>query len=394
MIMILNMNSASFTGSPKLRRNLLLIASVGALISVLGAFLAPERMWPNILLAAYYLLSLGLAGVVFIALQYVSNAGWAVGIRRVPEAMISVLPAAAVLMLIVLIGIPILYPWSHADAASDHLLHAKQGWLNVPFFIARTIAYLAVWTALGFALARISRKQDVDGNLAHTQRNKKLSAAFLVIFALTFTVASMDWIMSLEPKWYSTIFGIYNFTGMLLNGLAAIAILVIILRRMGPLKKVVSESHLHDLGKLIFAFSTFWMYIWFSQYLLIWYANIPEEVIYFVRREAGGWKIFTGLNVVFNWIIPFVVLISQWSKRNEGLLLKVCAIIMIGRWVDLYWMILPPFLKSGPEVSIWEVGPMAGSVALFFFVSLRSFAKASPVPVKDPMLAESVQLHS
>jgi hypothetical protein len=127
--------------------------------------------------------------------------------------------------------------------------------------------------------------------------------------------------------------------------------------------------------------------------MLLWYANIPEEVIYFVRREQGGWQVFTWLNVVFNWVIPFVVLISQWSKRNEGLLLKVCIIIMIGHWIDLYWMILPPFIKSGPEVSIWEIGPIAGSVALFFFATLRSFAKASAIPVKDPMLVESVQFH-
>lgn len=393
MIMNLNRYNGQFTGSPKLHRNLFLIACGGALVTILGVFLAPERTWPNFLLASYYLLSLGLAGVVFVALQYVSNAGWAVGIRRVPEAIIQVLPLGVVLMMVTMIGIPTLYEWSHAESAGDHLLRAKTDWLNIPFFIGRTVAYVALWITLATALVRNSRKQDADGDVVRTQKNKKLSAVFLVIFGYSFTLASMDWIMSLEPKWYSTIFGIYNFTGMLLNGLAAITILVIVLRRLGPLQKVVNESHLHDLGKLIFAFSTFWMYIWFSQYVLIWYANIPEEVIYYVRREQGGWQLFTWLNVVFNWVIPFVVLISQWSKRNEGLLLKVCIIIMIGHWIDLYWMILPPFIKSGPEVSIWEVGPIAGSVALFFFATLRSFAKATPIPVKDPMLIESLHLH-
>jgi hypothetical protein len=393
MIMILDKHIGQFAGSPRLRLNLLLIAAGGALVAALGVFLAPERTWPNLLLASYYLLSLGLAGVVFIALQYVSNAGWAVGIRRVPEAVVQVLPIGGVLMLITLIGIPTLYDWSHSDIAGDHILRAKADWLNIPFFAVRTAAYVTLWIALGFALVRNSRKQDTDGDLGHTHKNKKLSAAFLVIFGFTFTVASMDWIMSLEPKWYSTIFGIYNFSGMLLNGLAAITILVIVLRRLGPLRTVVNESHLHDLGKLIFAFSIFWMYIWFSQYMLLWYANIPEEVIYFVHREQGGWQVFTWLDVVFNWVIPFVVLLSQWSKRNEGLLLKVCVIIMIGHWIDLYWMILPPFIKSGPEVSIWEIGPIAGSVALFFLATLRSFASASPIPVKDPMLVESVQFH-
>ncbi|HEX9656885.1 MAG TPA: hypothetical protein VGB89_08245, partial [Bacteroidota bacterium] len=192
----------------------------------------------------------------------------------------------------------------------------------------------------------------------------------------------------------STIFGMYNLSGMLLNGLAAITVVVVILRRTGPLRKVVTDSHLHDLGKLIFAFSTFWMYIWFSQYILIWYANIPEEVVYFVNREEGSWTIFTGLNVVFNWLIPFVVLLSQWSKKNEGLLLKVCVIIMIGHWIDLYWMILPPFLKTGPEVSLWEIGPFAGMIALFFLVTFKAFARGNPVPLRDPLLEESLHHHS
>ncbi|MEO8168581.1 MAG: hypothetical protein ABI623_10050, partial [bacterium] len=269
----------------------------------------------------------------------------------------------------------------------------QAGWLNVPFFIVRAIAYLAIWMVFAFAMVKASRRQDLNGDLRYTLRNRKLSAAFLIVFGLTFTLASMDWIMSLEPRWYSTIFGFYNISGMFLNGLAAITILVILLRRWGPLQKVVTASHLHDLGKLLFAFSTFWMYIWFSQYLLIWYANIPEEVVYFTHRETSSWVIFTGLNVVFNWLIPFVVLLPQWTKRNEGVLLRVCVLVMIGHWIDLFWMILPPFMKEGPELSVWEIGPMVGALALFLLITLRSFSKAPSVPTGDPMLVESLQYH-
>jgi len=395
MIMNFHKSGDVLAGVPRLRRNLTLVVALGAIISSIGAIVAPERAWPNILLASYYLLSLGLSGILFIALQYVSNAGWSVAIRRVPEAFAGILPIASLLVLITMLGIPSLYEWSHADVvAGNYLLQAKEGWLNVPFFVIRTLFYLGIWLVFAYYLRKFSSQQDATGDVTFTRKNKKLSGGFLVVIALTFTLASMDWIMSLEPEWYSTIFGMYNLSGMLLNGLAAIAVVVIILRRTGPLRKVVTDSHLHDLGKLIFAFSTFWMYIWFSQYLLIWYANLPEEVVYFVNREEGSWTIFTGLNVVFNWLIPFVVLLSQWSKKNEGLLLKVCVIIMIGHWIDLYWMILPPFLKEGPEVSLWEIGPFAGMIALFFLGTFKTFGQGNPVPLKDPLLVESLHHHS
>ncbi|HEX9655344.1 MAG TPA: hypothetical protein VGB89_00360, partial [Bacteroidota bacterium] len=237
-------------GTPRLRRNLTLVVALGAITAAIGAIVAPERAWPNILLASFYLLSLGLAGVLFISLQYVSNAGWSVAIRRVPEALAGILPTASLLMLITLLGIPSLYEWSHADAVSgNHLLQAKAGWLSVPFFVIRTILYLGIWFVFAFYLRKFSRQQDTTGDLSFTRKNKKLSGGFLVVIALTFTLASMDWIMSLEPEWYSTIFGMYNLSGMLLNGLAAITVVVVILRRTGPLRKVVTDSHLHDLGK-------------------------------------------------------------------------------------------------------------------------------------------------
>ena len=375
-------------------RNLSAVAMVGAAIAVVGVFTVPERAWPNILLAAYYFVSLGLAAVLFIALQYVSNAGWSVGIRRVPEAMTGVLPVGGALVLLCLFGIHTLYEWSHdAVVAGDPILSSKSGWLNVPFFVVRTLFYLMVWFAFASVLVKNSRRQDENGDLDAVQRNKKISAAFIIVFALTFTAASMDWIMSLEPHWYSTIFGIYNFSGMFLNGLAALTILVILLRRMGPLAKVVTEAHLHDLGKLVFAFSTFWMYIWFSQYILIWYANIPEEVVYYIRRERGSWAIFTIVNVLFNWVVPFLALLPIWTKRNEGVLLRVCMIVMIGHWIDLYWMILPPFMQAEPLLSIWEIAPIAAAVAAFFIITLRSFAKHRPVPVNDPLLVESLAQH-
>lgn len=384
----------SFVPSSLMMRNLLIIAIVGAATTIVGLFLVPARTWPNILLAGYYLVGLGLAGAIFIAFLYVSNAGWGVAIRRVPEAMTKVLPLAGGLMIIVLLGIHSLYEWSHESVvANDELIQSKTWWLNVPGFVVRTFIYLVLWLAVSHAIVKNSRRQDANGSLILTSRNTRLSAILLVILGLTFTLASMDWIMSLEPHWYSTIFGIYNFSGMFLNGLAAITIVVILLKRMGPFRHVLNETHLHSLGKLIFAFATFWMYIWFSQYMLIWYSNIPEEVVYFVRRERGPWLIFTIVNVLFNWAIPFIVLLPSWTKKNEGLLVKVCIVILIGHWIDLFWMILPPFMPDAPYVNVWELAPFAGMLAGFFYLTFRWLAKGNIVPVGDPYLVESMARH-
>lgn len=386
-----------FTTSPSLERGLKASTIVGAAVFVIGLFIAPERAWPNALLAALYLLSISLAATAFLALLYVTNAGWASAIKRVPEALASTLPFGAFLMLLVLIGTPHLYEWSHSDVvAQDALLQRKTFWLNVPFFVLRSVIYLGLWVFFARKIVGNSQLVDRDGGdaLREWKRKKTASAIFLVVFALTFTLASMDWIMSLQPHWYSTIFGIYNFAGMFLNGLAVITVLVILMKRWGPFEHILHGEHLHSLGKLIFAFSTFWMYIWFSQYLLIWYANIPEEVTYFVYREEGSWLVFTVVNVLFNWVIPFVALLPAWTKRHEGFLLRVCIIVMIGHWIDLFWMIMPPFMPNVPSVGIWELFPMLGVASAFIALTFRALARQNLVPLHDPFLSESLPLQT
>ena len=379
-----------FKPSASLLNNLAFLAVAGTIVSAAGLYFAPERGWANLLVATQFLLGLGLAGILFIALLAVSNAGWATSIRRIPEAMTTALPVAGALLVIILFGMHTLYEWSRESALTDPLLTTKAGWLNPVFFSMRTVAYVAVWIMFARAFVRNSRKQDVSGDPGLTKKNKALSAAFIVVFGLTFTLASMDWMMSLEPHWFSTIFGIYSFAGMFLNGLATMTVVVILLRRWGPLQQVVSDSTLHDLGKLVFAFSTFWMYIWFSQYILIWYANIPEEVVYYVRREQGSWLIFTFVNVLFNWIVPFLALLPIWTKKNEGVLLRVCIIVMVGHWVDLLWIILPTFMPENAIIGLWEIAPILAAVAGFFYLLFRALASHPLIPVKDPYLSESL----
>jgi len=380
------------------RRTLLvvvLLGVAGAAVVATGLVVEPQRIWPNLLLAGFYVTGIGLAAGLLVAFSSISNAGWLTAIRRVPEAIASNVYVGGLWMILLLAGIHSLYEWSHVDAvAADELLQKKQFWLNVPFFSIRTIAYGALWSLCTYLLVRTSRRQDETGEISLTLRNRSIAAVFTVVFTLTFWIASMDWIMSLEPHWYSTIFGVYNFSGTFTAGVAAVTVAVIVLRRRGYLKEFVRDDHLHDLGKLLFAFSTFWMYIWFSQYLLIWYANIPEETIYFIKRETAGWGTFTILVLLFNWVIPFIVLMPRSAKRNEGILLRIGIVILVGHWIDLFWMILPTFMPGSPSFSIWEIGPVALGAALACLATAGSLTRARLIPVKDPMLQESLTYHS
>jgi len=380
---------------PKTVGLLRLLGLAGIVIVAAGLVASPQRTLASVLLSSFYILGVGLGAALLIALTYVSNAGWATAIRRVPEAMASNVYVGGLLMILLLPAVHGLYEWSHPGFFADNpALHFKSVWLSVPFFSVRTVVYVLLWSGLTFLMVRTSQQQDLGGEIELTVRNRRYGAMFIVVFGLTFWLASMDWIMSLEPHWYSTIFGVYNFSGSFVAGLAAVTAAVVILRRKGYLSEFVREEHLHDLGRLLFAFSTFWMYIWFSQYLLIWYANIPEETVYFLKRETPGWGTLTVLNLLFNWVIPFVALMSRRAKRNEGLLLKICIVLLVGHWIDLFWMIHPTFMPGTPSLSLWEIGPVAAGAAIVILVMLRSLTKANLVAVKDPMLTESLGYHA
>jgi hypothetical protein len=376
--------------STSLRRMLRSLAAVGLLSVLAGVLFAPQRTWPSLLLVTYFLVSMSLAGAFFVALQYVTGSSWSVALRRVPETLALLLPAAGAALFFVLLARPSLYPWAALDAGAEALHGFKALWLNRPFFLARAAAYLVVWALLARAIVSTSRRQDADGALAHTERNEKLSAVFIVVFALTFWLAAFDWVMSLEPHWSSTIFGVYNFAGMFLGGLAAITVLAVWLVRLGPLRGVLTANHLHDLGRLLFAFSTFWAYIWFSQYMLIWYANFPEETTYYVRRMQGAWQTLFLLNLFLNWVVPFFVLLPRSSKRSSTTLVRAAFAVLAGRWLDLYLMIVPLRAGGPPPLGLWEIGPVvaAGTLGLLgFFHYLR---QASAVPRRDPRWAESL----
>lgn len=360
---------------------------LGVVSLVLGLVWMPQRTWANILLLSYYLIGLGLGGLLIVALHYVTGARWSVPLRRVPESLTAVLLGGAVGIMAVLLFWPSLYPLSiRADQVPDSPLGHL--WLNRPFFLFRALVYLAVWMAFAATIVRTSRRQDREHDAAPTWMNHRLSAAFLVVFGITCWLASSDWIMSLEPKWSSTIFAVYQFSGILLTSLAAVTLLVLWLHRYGPLSAAVTKDHFHDLGTLVFGFSSFWMYIWFCQYLLIWYTNQPDETVYFVHRWQGVWPVLMLLDVVFNWGIPFLVLLFRAAKRSPSVLGSVCFLVLIGRWFDLFVMIFPSQQDGTSIPGLLECGLLCGAVGVVGLVFFWSFGNAPVVPLNDPRLYE------
>ncbi len=391
----MNSETLDFSPSRRIVGLFRVLAAAGVITVLLGVFLAPQRAWPALLLGSYALIGLGLAGLFFVALQYVAGATWSVALRRVPEAMTAALPAGALGLAAVLLGQPTLYAWFRNPwPAAEGFLGFKRVWLSEPFFLARSAVYVLVWMGFAYALVRNSRRQDSTGSFDLTRRNNRLAAIFIVLFALTFWLASYDWIMSLEPTWYSTIFGVYNFAGLFTSGLAVIAILVVWLQKSAALEHTFTENHLGDLGTLLLAFSTFWAYIWFSQYMLIWYANLPEETSYFIRRIHGVWGTLFVLNFLLNWAVPFLVLLPRANKCNPRVLAGVSVVVLVGRAVDLYTMILPPFVGAKPVFGIWEAGALLGTVGVFVLVFLRALRQAPLVPIGDPYLPESLRYHA
>jgi len=374
------------------RRLLLALVGFGGLGLVSGPYFDLYRFWPSFFVQAFYFLSLALGALVFLSIQHVSNAGWSVALRRIPEALMSYLPIGAVSILAVYFGRYTLYEWTHTlPVAQTEALRWKASFLSIPFFFSRMAVLLGLWVLFSFLLRRESLRQDRDGLLEHTGRSKGYSAAFLAVFAVTFSLASFDWLMSIESEFYSTIYALYCFSGLFLSGVAAITVCVILLRRRGWLAQV-GPQHLHSLGKLVFGFSTFWAYIWLCQYILIYYANLPEETIYYIRRTATrGWTALFVLNLFLNWVVPFVLLLSRKAKRNESLLLAACAIVLIGHWLDLYILVIPIF--GGAPVFGWvDAALLAGFAALFALAFLNSLEKAPLLPERDPYLQESLSM--
>jgi len=356
----------------------------GAIAVVEGLATDPQGTWPILLIAGYYMTVLSLAGIVFIALQHLCGAAWSANMRQVGEEMMSALPVAAVLVLAIFFGRAWLYEAAHRTSSPS-----KAFYLSTPFFFGRMALFVALWTAFALVMRRASLRQDADGAPVHHQHLLRWSAAFIVTFALSFSLASFDWLMTLTRDWSSTIFAVYSFAGLLTGGVAAITLAVVLLVERGYLASVVNENHLHDLGKLLFAFSTFWAYIWVSQYLLIWYGNLPDETPYYLTRTSQAWIGLFLINLAVNWIVPFLVLMSRAAKRSTTVLKWVAIVILAGRWLDLYLAVMPEVFPA-PRLGVVDLFIAAGYAAAFFLLVTRALAAAPLVPLNNPSFYESL----
>ena len=352
------------------------------------------RTFASFLLGYVFVLGIALAGTFFTALHYLVGATWSVVVRRIAEAFSSYLPFALGLLLIVLLGIPHLYVWSTHPVVEGHALDlTKGGWLSPGIFTIRLGLILALWTAFAWYFRRNSLRQDETGDVSLTRKNGKAAALFVLLFALTATLVAFDLLMSLEPSWYSTIFGVYFFAGLWQAGLATLAIVVVLLRRMGPLDGVVSRFHYWDIGKYMFAFSVFWMYIAFSQFMLIWYANLPEETFWMIKRTYTSWGGVGIALMVMRFGIPFFALMPVKVKENEIALITIAGIILIGHWLDLYWQIFPAFSEGGVALRWTEIGITLGFVGLFGWVVMDFLSRRPVAAHRDPLFEESVRFH-
>ncbi len=373
-----------------LKRILIAVAIIGALLvaaSVVLGLNSGKEFWANILLNGY--LYLGIAGSVtlFLAIHTIAESGWHVAIQRVLESIGAYLPIAGVILLLLVPGIHSIYEWSHPT--EDKLILGKQPFLNMPFFLIRTFGFIAIWSGLMIWIRKYSLLMDLDPNPDYFKKIKRLSSIFVPLFVFTYFFSSWDWIMSLEPHWYSTMYGFYMVANAMASGLSATILILYLIKRFGGLREV-NEEHLHDLGKYLFGVSIFWGYLWGSQYLLIWFSNIPEESVYFVKRW-DNYPIMMNINVILNFFVPLFLLMTRGSKRIWSWVALVSAIVLVGHWLDYFINIMPGATESFPSISIISIGAALLFAATFVYIVLLNFSKHAEMPQNHPYKEESFE---
>ncbi len=390
--MKLDTNTYKLTDKGNLGTMALTLGLVGLGASAFGFMQDKVQFYHSYLVAFFFWLTVALGALFFILLHHLTRANWSTVLRRLSESIMSNFPLMLVLFVPVLLGIHDLYHWSHEDAvATDHLLQVKAPYLNVPFFLIRVAFYFTVWTVLALKLIKFSQKQDIQHEDSLYLKMRKVSAPGMLLFAFTLTFASIDWLMSLEPHWYSTIFGVYIFAGSFVSMIAFTIIITAYLKKQNILTNEITVEHRHNLGKLLFAFTVFWAYIGFSQYLLIWYANLPEEAFWFLQRWEGNWKIVSIILPIGHFGLPFLMLIPRAAKRSFGWLLFMAVYMLIMHYIDIYWIVMPNHLEQNAAWGLVDLSTFAGIGGIFVWLFWRTYTAGALVPVKDPGLKLSME---
>jgi len=359
-----------------------------------------KRLYANLWINNMFFVGLGVIGIFFFALQYAASAFWSTGMLRVAMAIGNWIPFAFVLIIgVFFLAQHDLFHWTHEylyDKNSpkyDAIIDGKRAYLNLPFFIGRMIVFMGGWYLFFLYMRKNALAEDLNGGVKYWKNIRSSAAWFLIFFAVSSSMSAWDWILSIDTHWFSTMFGWYVFASWWVSGLAFITFIVIILKEQGYLS-IVTSNHLHDMGKFIFGFSIFWTYLWFSQFLLIYYANIPEETVYFIQRlTTDQYRPVFYINLLINFVFPFMALMTRDSKRQMSILKIVCVVVMLGHWLDFYLMITPGVMKYDGGFGFMEIGSAMIFLAAFVWVVLSNLAKYPLIAKNHPTLEESLHHH-
>jgi len=381
---------ASITAGEGARTVALAGATLGTILLVLPAILGDWHDFLKSYLVCFaFFLSISLGGLFFVLLQHLTGAAWSVVVRRLAEAIAANALLLAILFLPIVAGMNTLYEWTHA-AETDHLLQGKLAWLNPTFFVIRTAIYFGVWAISARWLLATSFKQDETGDPALTVKLRKRSPFLMVVYAITVTFGAFDILMSLDPHWYSTIYGAYFWSGGMVGFFAFLAILLFVLQRRGKLREQVTEEHWHDVGKQLFGWTVFWAYIAFSQYLLIWYANIPEETVWYETRQHGGWATVSLILLFGHFLLPFLFMLPRIMKRKPAIVTTFAVWLFLMHWIDVYYLVVPEHGSGRVGFGLLDVLGFLGFLSLFVAGVAYTLGGRALLPEKDPRMAESL----
>jgi hypothetical protein len=355
-----------------------------------------NKPWAALYVAAFFFFMISLGVLAFYAIQRAAQAGWSPVLFRVMEGITAYLLPGGVIVIVILLlsGMHFnhLFIWMDPEVvAHDKLIAGKVGFLNLPFFLIRAVIFLSGWTLYRYFSRKFSLAQDTASDISNHKKNFRISAAFLVFYIVTESIMSWDWIMSIDPHWFSTLFGWYVFASMFVSGITAIALITIYLKSKGYLE-FVNDSHIHDLGKFMFGISVFWTYLWFSQFMLIWYSNIPEEVTYFITRIEDYNLPFFGM-LVMNFIFPLLILMNSDYKRINYFIVMAGIVILLGHYMDVFNMIMPSAVGDQWFIGAAEIGGFLFFLGLFIFIVFKEMTKAPLLAKGDPYMGESERFH-
>lgn len=370
------------------------IGIVGLIATAIGYFLNHEQFFFSYLTSFTFFTSLGLGALVLLMIHHLTRSEWGVVLRRIPEVLSSNLWIWGLFFIPLFFGMHSLYHWTHADAvASDPVLQGKVPYLNTTFFIIRQFIYFAIWGYLGYKLYNSSVEQDGSGDWGIQTLQRRLSGPGTVIFAITISFASFDWIMALDPHWYSTMFGVYFFAMSFQAMFAGLILLILFLRNNDILANTIRTVHIRDLSLWMFAFTVFYAYIAFSQFLLIYYANIPEETVWYLERLNGGYEYLAFFYLFGRFVIPFIVLLGKKAKTNFKVVSSMAILILAAHLVEIYWLIMPVLHHHGVHFDWMTITAFIGLGGFFLGLFFHRFKKQKMVPVNDPKLSQSLNKH-